>query len=101
MLHIRPVTVERVICTCDRCGKEMDENSTDCEYQERLTISFRAGYGSVFGDGNLVEADFCQQCIHDVFGKYLTITADHPFRPGKKPESTHWRAFQQYQCTKS
>ncbi len=71
MLKYQPVTVEKLVCTCDRCGRVMEEGLADLEWQERFIISCRCGYGSVFGDGNLVEGDFCQECIQAVLGKYL------------------------------
>jgi hypothetical protein len=54
----------------------MEQDSDNVEWQERLIISFRAGYGGIFGDGNFVEGDFCQECIQAVLGKWLRITDD-------------------------
>lgn len=75
------VIVERTVCTCDRCGKDIIQEEDLSEWQERFAIRFRGGYGSIFGDGNTVEGDFCQNCIHDVLGKYCRIKLDDPFRP--------------------
>ena len=75
------ITIERTVCTCDRCGREITQEEKPDEWQERFAIRFRGGYGSVFGDGNTVEGDFCQNCIHDVLGKYCRIKIDDPFRP--------------------
>ena len=97
MLRFKPVTVEKLVCTCDRCGRAMEEDSGDCEWQERLIISFRAGYGSIFGDGNFVEGDFCQQCIKDVLGKWLHVTFDDPFDSRHKPLNEASRIYQPYQ----
>ena len=73
------VLVERTVCTCDRCGKESIYEEDPVEWQERFSIRFRGGYGSVFGDGSSVEGDFCQACIHQVLGKYCRIRIDDPF----------------------
>jgi hypothetical protein len=80
----KTVTLIETYATCDRCGREMVLNNQDCEYQERVAIRFRAGYGSIFEDGSLVESDICQHCLQDVFGKYLRITRDDPFDPRHK-----------------
>lgn len=60
--------------TCDRCGREMTPAGHDFEHQESLAISFRGGYASVFGDGNLVEADICQHCVKELLGPWLRVT---------------------------
>lgn len=67
--------------TCQRCGRSMDPSSDFIEYQEALIISFRAGYGSLFGDGNLVESTLCQHCINELLGPWLRIVQDDPFAP--------------------
>lgn len=59
----------------------MVPNDQDCEHQERIAVRFRAGYDSVFGDGSLVEGDFCQHCIKELFGAWLRVTPDDPFEP--------------------
>nr|WP_314621966.1 hypothetical protein [uncultured Noviherbaspirillum sp.] len=61
-------------CTCRRCG--FDLKSDDFEYQERLEINFRAGYGSVFGDENVVRSILCQNCVKEVLGEWLEIIED-------------------------
>lgn len=97
MRQTRTKTVEEEIVVCDRCHREMGADSTDFELQERTAIRFRAGYGSVFGDGNLVEADICQHCLKEVFGKYLRITEDHPFDPQHKLSDEASNAYQEHQ----
>ena len=47
---------------CDRCGKEASRSET--EFHEMTSIVFKAGYGSIFGDGNHVEIDLCQHCLN-------------------------------------
>lgn len=97
MRQTRTKTVEEEIVVCDRCHREMEPGDMDCEHQERIAIRFRAGYGSLFGDGNLVEADICQHCLQEVFGKYLRITEDHPFDPQYKLSDEASNAYQEHQ----
>lgn len=97
MLQQKPITTHQLVCSCDRCGREMQSETHDCEWEERLAISFRGGYHSTFGDGNLVECDLCQQCVKDLLEKYLRITHDDPFDPKYKPQAEHYRAYQHYQ----
>lgn len=75
----REVTVTERFITCDRCGREMQPD--DPEYQEHVALRFRAGYGSVFDDGSLVAADFCQHCVQAVLVPWLRVTPDDPFDP--------------------
>lgn len=56
---------------CDCCGRELLED--DYESQELLRIDFKAGYASVFGDGNTVRAVLCQHCLQKHLGPWLTI----------------------------
>lgn len=90
-------TVQEEIVVCDRCHRKMVPDDTDCEHQERIAIRFRGGYGSSFGDGNLVEADICQHCLQEVLGKYLRITEDDPFDPQHKLSEQASNAYQEYQ----
>lgn len=90
-------TTSAPVCTCDRCHREMKKETLDCEWQERLIISFRGGYNSVFGDGNLVECNFCQQCVKDLLGEYLRVTEDNPFDSKHKLQSEPYHAHQDYQ----
>lgn len=59
---------------CDRCGRTGERDGLDCEFHEFTSISYRAGYGSIFGDGNTVETDLCQHCVKEVLGPWLRIT---------------------------
>ncbi|CAM8664639.1 hypothetical protein MCEMSEM18_01308 [Comamonadaceae bacterium] len=59
---------------CDRCGREADQDGQDCEFQEFTSIQYRAGYGSVFGDGKRIEVDLCQHCVKDTLGTWLRTT---------------------------
>ncbi|MGO9444618.1 MAG: hypothetical protein ACLPXB_07555 [Thiobacillaceae bacterium] len=97
--HTKTITVTETVIVCDCCGREMLANDQDFEHQERIAIRFRAGYGSVFGDGSLVEADLCQHCLRDVLGKFLRVTLDDPRDPQhhlRSPAEAR-RAYQEYQ----
>lgn len=97
MRQTRTKTIQEDIVVCDRCHHEMGPDSKDFELQERIAIRFRGGYGSVFGDGNLVEADICQNCLNEIFGKYLRITEDDPFDPQHKLNDEADKAYQESQ----
>lgn len=97
MLQLRPITTHQLICVCDRCHREMNNEAQDGEWEERIAISYRGGYHSIFGDGNLVECDLCQHCIKEILGKYLVITHDDPFDPKHKPQAHQYRAYQHFQ----
>lgn len=97
MLQQRPITTHQLVCVCDRCGRLMNRGDQDGEWEERLAISFRSGYHSIFGDGNLVECDLCQHCVKDMLEKYLRVTHDDPFDPQHKPQAQHHRAYHDYQ----
>lgn len=48
---------------CDKCDTEITETM---ELQEMYRIEHRGGYGSVFGDGNRLYIELCQQCLFDM-----------------------------------
>jgi len=60
-------------CTCDRCGRRMSPDSADLEWQERLSVAYRGGFGSIFGDGCEISIDLCQHCVRDTLGAWLRI----------------------------
>lgn len=93
----KTITLTETITTCDRCGREMIPNDQDCQHQERIAVRFRAGYGSEFGDGNLVELDLCQHCVKEVLGEWLQVTPDDPFEPAHKLKGEPKGAYQEYQ----
>ena len=77
---------ERVITaiTCDKCGKRTEYNPDQSsvfasvfEFQEYKNIYVIGGYGSIFGDGTMWEADFCQHCLKELIGQYMKKTADY------------------------
>jgi hypothetical protein len=94
------VITESNIFTCDRCGCSLSEVDDEMEWQERFIISFRAGYGSVFGDGNYIEGGFCQKCIQEVLGEWLRVTSDDPFDSSHKPGLDVEKILQAYQLKK-
>lgn len=97
MLQLRPITTNQLICVCDRCSRDMNSETHDGEWEERISLSFRGGYHSIFGDGNLIECDLCQHCIKAMLEKYLRITHDDPVDPKYQPQSNHYRAYQHFQ----
>ena len=68
-------------CTCRRCGRDLNPNTATFEAQESLAISFRAGYDSIFGDGNVVSTNLCQHCVQALLGPWLQIVEDDPLKP--------------------
>jgi len=59
---------------CDRCGRRAERDDVDCEFHEFTSIYYRAGYGSIFGDGNNIELDLCQHCVKDTLGAWIRVT---------------------------
>ena len=79
----------------------MSNELPDGEWDERVSITFRGGYYSVFGDENLVEGDFCQHCIKDLLGQWLRVFVDDPFQPRRQPAYAETRAYQDYQLRRN
>lgn len=70
MLEYRVVKSSEVCaCVCDRCGLRMVPS--DIEWGGKLSLSWRGGFGSVFGDGVLVSVDLCERCVRDALGQWL------------------------------
>ncbi len=57
---------------CDRCGRLSELG--EAEFQEFASIDLKAGYGSVFGDGNEVQIDLCQHCLKVSLGPWIRVT---------------------------
>jgi antitoxin CcdA len=57
---------------CDCCKKEYLETDV-FELEEFINISKINGYGSIFGDGSILELDLCQHCIKNFLGEYIRI----------------------------
>ena len=47
--------------------------TSGAKMDEMMSISFDAGYGSIFGDGNRVEVDLCEACLRDTLGAWLRV----------------------------
>ena len=56
-----------VECVCDRCGKKITSDDF-VEWEEKYLVRLTGGYGSVFGDGEQIECDLCQACLHELIG---------------------------------
>ena len=56
---------------CDVCKKEFDFKKDIMDIQESVRIRYTGGYGSVFGDGNVIEIDICQNCFKEKLGDYV------------------------------
>ena len=80
-------------CICQRCGVALNANQD--EWQERLEIHYRVGYGSIFGDENVVSSTLCQKCVKDVLGEWLIVQEDNSEH--KIREGTPKGAYQPYQ----
>lgn len=59
--------------TCDKCGREADFENDGFEAQEFISIEKKAGFASVFGDGNELNIDLCQHCFKDLLGLWVKI----------------------------
>ncbi len=58
---------------CDRYGRETKHSEAE-ELQEYLQIDYHAGFGSVvFPDESRITGDFCQYCVKELLGDYLTV----------------------------
>ena len=57
---------------CDCCKEEYSESDI-FEIEEFLNISKLGGYGSIFGDGNIIKLDLCQHCVKKLLGDYIRI----------------------------
>jgi len=57
---VRPESFTKQI-RCDRCGHLAELG--EVEFHEMASLDLKAGYGSIFGDGNDVQIDLCQHCL--------------------------------------
>lgn len=73
MYKIESYEQQAKVVICDRCGKRMSDDEPYAGYTNRTQIRFRAGYASLFGDGNKVEGDLCDRCLYELVGPYLRI----------------------------
>lgn len=73
MYKIEPHEHQAKVVVCDRCGTRLSDDEPYAGYSNRTQIRFRAGYASLFGDGNKVEGDLCDRCLYELLGRYLRI----------------------------
>lgn len=74
MLEYQNKTVQEVAaCTCDRCQRRMTRDDPD--WHEKLSVAFRGGFDSIFGDGCMVSIDLCQQCVKEALGPWLRVAS--------------------------
>jgi len=76
-----PKDADQIVC--DRCGRETVCGET--EFYEMTSIGFRAGYGSIFGDGHYVAVDLCQHCLRETLGPWLRVSDDESDRERARP----------------
>jgi hypothetical protein len=62
---------ELIACRCNRCGRRLSIDDPD--WQERVSLSWRGGYDSIFGDGADLSIDLCQQCVKEALGPWLQV----------------------------
>lgn len=55
-----------VLKICDWCDKEVTKKDV-IDWQEFIHINEVGGYGSVFGDGEQIKLDICQDCFYEIF----------------------------------
>lgn len=67
---VRPETFVKQIC-CDHCGRQAELG--DPEFHEFVSVDLKAGYASIFGDGNDVQIDLCQHCLKTLLGPWLRV----------------------------
>jgi len=61
-----------VAWVCDACGKREEDKGKGLEdAQEWLSWRHRGGYNSVFGDGEELSLDLCQDCVQQLLGGFL------------------------------
>jgi hypothetical protein len=75
MLEYRKKVVQDVAtCICDRCQRCMTPDNPDSGFPEKLSIAYRGGFGSIFGDGCDISIDLCPQCVKETLGAWLRIS---------------------------
>jgi len=60
---------------CDICKKEYntDNDEDQMQIQEFHHVRFMGGYGSIFGDGVVMESNICQYCLGKTLGNYMRV----------------------------
>lgn len=75
MKTFKPVPTEIVSeITCDCCQRCF--TADDAGWFEIQSIEFVAGYSSIFGDGNTVSIDLCQDCLKQNLGTWLRVETE-------------------------
>ncbi|MEX3963341.1 antitoxin Xre/MbcA/ParS toxin-binding domain-containing protein [Paraburkholderia sp. EG286B] len=75
MLEYRQKAVlETAACICDGCGRLMRPDAGDGEWQERMSLTWRGGFASVFGHSVEMNLDFCQHCVKAILGEWIRVT---------------------------
>ena len=59
--------------TCDKCKTTYTKENKPFEFQEFHHIRIRGGYGSVWGDEEIIECDFCQHCLYEMIKDYMRV----------------------------
>lgn len=67
---VEPQTVVYEVA-CDRC--EVAVQRGEPGFDAMSSIRLEAEYGSIFGDGNVVEIDLCETCLKSTLGEWLRI----------------------------
>lgn len=68
-----------VSVTCDICKASFSPQVDLFEFSNIFNIDFIAGYGSIFGDGTRVTADFCEDCFKSKLGEYLSTIPESEY----------------------
>ncbi len=63
--------------SCDRCNYHAEKDTP--EFHEFLSIDRKAGFGSVFGDGNHLKLDLCQHCVKELLNSWLSVSEPDSF----------------------
>jgi hypothetical protein len=67
----------------------MDEADHHSGYNNLTLLRFRAGHDSKFGDGKLIEGDFCDACLFELLARYVRVVDDRG-----TPDSTDFFRFE-------
>ncbi len=70
--QVQKMAEEPEAVVCDVCKAEFAADGL--ETQEFHHVQFTGGYGSIFGDGMIVECDICQHCLKSLIGEYCRRT---------------------------
>ncbi len=79
IIHTESLNPELLVVICDRCHVQLYDS---VELGEVLHIRLRAGYGSEWGDGNVVELDLCDACAHGLLSPHARVSLSADELPG-------------------